>query len=518
MASFLTGITGGLAGYITPHKPTTSRRLPFAPKDNRNEAVDDPDATLFEDNLVSSIKTSDLESLDQSTPIPVRGIKKRPRTPSAEKTNKKRKTGQDEAYVDEEGDLDSELDGSTLLETPQAAAGARSTPISKATKDRKRMPPPPIPTGPDSTFYNPDPKLVDKSLHASHKIVRLDAEDPDLSDEEFWAENSRLRKVDRREVAYDFDHEHARRHANAVELPKGSGYWSSSEKDLFFRLAMRGFEPLVPGNWSIDFKTLPVSLFSVEGGEDPIIEPCATRQFRAIHYLNTLLSLGMRVRDRRVMSLRSEPIMRKIVRQYITWALQDAQIHPRQLPDTMPIHTVTTIRRREKTQEALDRMTRKLHKLASRYHDHHNIYPSVEHDHDQDTIITTTSDTSDSTDDPRFPVLTGLLICSSLLLVATLDTNPSRFRPLPPPTPRESPAPNSQHQSHISFPLRPEKISKPESGLRFIATFDFSDQGMDVWNGLAVAIVVMRIRKTMMEMLAAEKGRERTEDEDTLVS
>ena len=41
------------------------------------------------------------------------------------------------------------------------------------------------------------------------------------------------------------------------------------------------------------------------------------------------------------------------------------------------------------------------------------------------------------------------------------------------------------------------------NGLSASATalsFDFSDDGMDVWNALAIAICVMRIRKTMLEL------------------
>lgn len=79
-------------------------------------------------------------------------------------------------------------------------------------------------------------------------------------------EQKSTRKHDK-DDSYDFSIERAKRWADAVKLPKGQ--WAEAEKDLFFRLAMRGFEPLLPSNWHLDFPTLPDSLFADQDPATP---------------------------------------------------------------------------------------------------------------------------------------------------------------------------------------------------------------------------------------------------------
>ena len=55
-------------------------------------------------------------------------------------------------------------------------------------------------------------------------------------------------------------HERAQREAAAQAVGKGD--WSEAEIALFQRLSMRGFEPLLPGTWRMDFKTIPDPLFT----------------------------------------------------------------------------------------------------------------------------------------------------------------------------------------------------------------------------------------------------------------
>ena len=76
------------------------------------------------------------------------------------------------------------------------------------------------------------------------------------------------------DFTFDYSLEKAKRWSLAVNLPKG--VWSEGERQLFSRLAMRGFEPLIPKHWHFDFPTLPDSLFTSGGEEadmDNIKEP-----------------------------------------------------------------------------------------------------------------------------------------------------------------------------------------------------------------------------------------------------
>ena len=515
MATYFAGF-GNLTSYLTPLKPVAGKRAQLPGNNEVVQQVDPEDQSQYEEEWRSSTKTVNPEELEDST-LSISGrLKKYPSSPTENNASNRRNIAQnirvgdvtrkaakrkerdddqedeeyvaerkgnaarkspkrfktDHSYVEDDMDSSSDLEGSTLIATP----GQRRVMHDKEREDRKRMPPPPTP---ERTSYTPDPKLVDKDLHRGHKIVRKDVEDPDLSDDELLSERNLVKKTDRREVAFDFDLERAKRYAAARELPKDSGYWSEYEKEIHYHLGIRGFEPVLPGNWQIDFKTLPQSLFAVEGGEAPIIDPYSLRHFRGSYSFSSLLALGRRVRDRRVMHLRSEPIMRQTIRQFISWALSDAGVHPNQRPNAIPTHVLMSARPGERSQEAVDRMTRRLHSLASRYHDLYGIYPSVEHDHPTDDA---------KEDDARFPVLNGLLICSSIVFMVTLPSNPAHSRPLP-----------IQTDSTSNSPLA--SLSKDESGLRFITTFNFSEHGQDVWQSVGIAIVIMTITKYTRKMM-----------------
>lgn len=84
------------------------------------------------------------------------------------------------------------------------------------------------------------------------------------------------------ETTSKFDLEKAKRWAHAVTLPQGK--WADAERDLFFRLAMRGFEPVVPSNWKLDFMTLPESLFSARNADDSIISSMGDNEFRGMSF------------------------------------------------------------------------------------------------------------------------------------------------------------------------------------------------------------------------------------------
>lgn len=47
---------------------------------------------------------------------------------------------------------------------------------------------------------------------------------------------------------------------------------------------------------------------------------------------------------------------------------------------------------------------------------------------------------------------------------------------------------------------------KSGSGSRFVSQFDLAERGQDVWNSLAIAIMTMYIRKTMMKLKEEAEG------------
>ncbi|KAL9619060.1 MAG: hypothetical protein Q9160_006315 [Pyrenula sp. 1 TL-2023] len=502
-----------MTSFFTPQKPVSPPATPAPPGDD--EPVQSKHLSLkrgyaFEDESGDDDTETTLLNIETSHDV------KQNRVTASAKTSKRRCRNSNEGYnpSQDESDSDEDIDGTTFL---------GSSPTTKAVRDRRAMPPPSLLEANHSetperhairknSNYVPKKNLVDRNL--THKIVRkenYESYGDEDSDEEVLKPSNALKRSDRREIAFDsHDAERARRQAEVNNALIQSGSWSSQEKDLFARLAMRGFEPLVPEDWYIDFNTLPSPLFSNEDGEPALIQEGHSNDFRARTQLRTLITMGMRARDRRLVNLRSEPTMRKILTGYLDWALRDSTLHPSQRPNTIPIHAIAHQRPHEKTNTVITRLTSKLSDLAHRYRDFQGIHPSVEPPHSDSTALTAADE-----EDPRFPILTGFMICASIIVIATLDSNPALAPPPIPPT-----TPSSRGSTPYPSLFGPEKApaksfdeAKEESGLRIIAMLDFSEPGMDVWHALAVAITVMRIRRTMQEMMEFMCGEEGSERE-----
>lgn len=451
-----------------------------------------------------------LENFQQSAkrPVPRDVVEKRPA--------KRQKS--DDGYRPEEDDVDSDLEGDTLLGcTP---GPRRKLEAKNSAQDRLVMPPPAKPIARlDDRSYLPAREMIDRNLQ--HSIVRKQSfgYESVISEEEIFSKRNAVRREDRSEVNPQFEYDRAQRHAETQELPDDTGTWAEAEKDLFYRLAMRGFEPLVPGHWSMDFKTLPQQLFSVQE-QEPLILPYEQREFRAKHYLRALFAIAAGVRDRSLTGLQTEPIIKRALQKFISWALLDAGVHPTQRPNAIPVHAIATQRRNENSHDVVRRMETKLYKLACRYQDVHRVRQSVEPTPQLGTPETSTDYHLGSAceyDSVHMPTLIGLVIVSSVVAVVTLD---SRFR-LPhlhqPSSTQQAPN-ESTTRRHPSYPYSSSTAHETDSnaagpsddsGLRFIANFDFSTHdGYDVWDGLAMAICVMRIRKTMLELchLAESEG------------
>lgn len=130
----------------------------------------------------------------------------------------------------------------------------------------------------ENELYLPSRITVQKQL-AKRRLPRKGEGDEDwISDEdEEYIETDGVSKNEKNNVVYDFSLEKAKRLATAVSLPDT---WSKAEKELFFRLAMRGFEPLLPRHWQLDFSTLPQTLFPIlPDGQSPLIRPFRESDF-----------------------------------------------------------------------------------------------------------------------------------------------------------------------------------------------------------------------------------------------
>lgn len=115
---------------------------------------------------------------------------------------------------------------------------------------------------------SPEPEATPaKSIETDNAIPADFTED---DNEEY--QDRPIHQTEKTGIVFDFSVERAKRWASAINVPKG--LFNEEEKDLFFRLAMRGFEPIVPRSWRYDFPTLPESLYprSSEETDKPIID------------------------------------------------------------------------------------------------------------------------------------------------------------------------------------------------------------------------------------------------------
>ncbi|KAF3483492.1 uncharacterized protein GIQ15_02816 [Arthroderma uncinatum] len=275
--------------------------------------------------------------------------------------------------------------------------------------------------------YHPSPKIVDRNL--STETVHRDTHESDLSEDEIYNAKNSAKRGDKRDLDVEFYMEKAKRWAAAVEGPAGN--WSDAEKDMYFRLAMRGFEAILPRSWKMDFMTLPDSLFATPGDHTAYLS--CKNEFRGMRYFSDLVALGGRVRDRITCDLRPE----------------------------------------RTTKDAVNIMNERLIAVAKSYQSSWTLTPSIESRDSADSYF----DIEQQYQDRTFPVITGFLICGSIVALMTLDSDP---------------------KAHPVFDTK-------TSG-RLISRFNFSEYGQDVWNALAIAIAVAQIRKTIAQCEEEGKG------------
>lgn len=130
----------------------------------------------------------------------------------------------------------------------------------------------------EDEIYLPSRRTVHRQPFKQHSSPKRNGAEDWMSDEEEeYIEIVGVSKNEKDNIVFDFSLEKAKRLAAAVSLPDT---WSKAEKELFSRLAMRGFEPLLPRHWQHDFSTLPQSLFPIlESGQYPLIRPYRDSDF-----------------------------------------------------------------------------------------------------------------------------------------------------------------------------------------------------------------------------------------------
>ncbi|KAL8902538.1 MAG: hypothetical protein Q9207_004614 [Kuettlingeria erythrocarpa] len=222
--------------------------------------------------------------------------------------------------------------------------------------------------------------------------------------------------------------------------------WSKDEISLFHKLNMRGFEPLVPGDWSSEFVTLPGNLFS-DNDAEVLIKAREGNEYNACRALQSLFNLGARVRDRIACKLPPSEAIRRDLLAYYKWSIMDAGLYH---VDHIPVVAIATAAPRESVASVVGRVTDFLHDLGKQYRVHF-------FDHIDPVSKKTVFKR-------QLPTLYGIVITQMIVTFVTYDSR------------------------------------SPARQVQTMGIQDFSKLEQDVWHALSVAIVMCKARDYLIQL------------------
>ena len=312
----------------------------------------------------------------------------------------------------------------------------------------------------------------------------------------------------------DIAPERTRREKALDEIDHGD--WTAVERRLFKKLNIRGFEPLLPQNWRMDFPTCPYILFTADKSRT-FIRSMNGNEFRGEHSsfrhsplvtyksdwislatraLFSLFEVGPRARDRLKAGLRPEQVLAKCIRSYVQWSLEDSDLINR---DYIPALVVVAREPRESNKDIVARCQNKIHTIAQRYRDQENAKARELLDaSDAFTLGTPESIVSNA-----YP--TPLSNKSGKAKVKTIKKEKPDIETVKLETPRKKRKSTKEPITlygiiiaHTIVCFVTYDVSYPDKAPRTLALFDFGDPGNDVWNAFAVAIMVVWARNFLL--------------------
>ena len=211
--------------------------------------------------------------------------------------------------------------------------------------------------------------------------------------------------------------------------------------------------------------------------------------------LSNLLSAGVRARDTSSVAHKNPaPTLSSTIKSYITWSLKDVGLNEKSIT---PLISVMAAPRTEAIQKTVTRMTTELQGLAAQWRE---IWAETQSANDSPEVTMTNgtptsssrkrkreshSETptpaskqrereraSSTTAEEPLPTLYGIVIARTIMAFVTYDA------------------------------------ALEESNVRNLALFNWRDQGQDVWNALAVALMVVQAREVLLA-IGAHAGRGR---------
>ena len=282
-----------------------------------------------------------------------------------------------------------------------------------------------------------------------------------VTDEEY------AREIARRKIV-NIPAEHSSRGVSTSELIAAG--WDDTHIALVQKIAMRGFEPLLPRYYHMDFRYLPDGLYVNDDDHEPaFISSLRGEHFHGIKALEKLFSLGGHLRDRIRYPCNTSPEMEfhKQLKAYIKWADRDSNLDPATAIPLLALEMRTSETPIPVVQESA---RRKMARLHARYATAFRAAPSIE----------TSSPTSPSSTSP-----------------STSTTDPHLTHPIP-----QIYALMASHTVIALVAYRPD-LPGADAHVKVVSYHDFQDKDYDVWNSLALALVVCHVRNVQVAVAEA---------------
>ncbi|KAL0256387.1 hypothetical protein SLS55_008781 [Diplodia seriata] len=160
-----------------------------------------------------------------------------------------------------------------------------------------------------------------------------------------------------------FELEKARaQHAEHAQNMRESGY-SEDPIKVYLKLAMRGWEAVLPKSWSLSFDSFPRLLFT-DDPKNEYIKALSGNQFRAMKALRLLVNTPSRARDATLKEVNPPPsrqpekLIHRAIDAYMKWAFADAGVS-----DVTPTLALVSVPRDVEAKVVEEKMTQRLVKL-----------------------------------------------------------------------------------------------------------------------------------------------------------
>ncbi|KAI8309856.1 hypothetical protein K4K61_001325 [Colletotrichum sp. SAR11_59] len=314
-----------------------------------------------------------------------------------------------------------------------------------------------------------------------------------------------------------------------VKLFPRSDSWADDEFKLFKILFMRQYSPLLPGDWQMSFRGIPIPdiLFASSVAHPPIINTRSGNDFKATKALARLIDLTREVRGlaQTGQRHRASALITKRLQEYAKWAEHDGEYDTLDYVPNIIIDAVDTSQTPQAIEEHMQNRLR-IAAASQRAHWRAERAPESGHNEKEENVYESEVDPEEAEPEDN-----------RIVLVPDKYPTPSPQKAdLPPSTPHRNGINGDGISEHSSPSENSESAEQPDElwageytrrppviyGLFVVNTsvmvltidsakeqdaagsyqveVGFSKRGQDVWNAITIAIVVCLARDTIVEM------------------